>query len=35
MLSVRVKLPDGPVITITDDPFVDPRIVPLPLIDQL
>jgi hypothetical protein len=34
-LSVSVKLPEEPAMTITDEPLVDPRIVPLPLIDQL
>jgi hypothetical protein len=35
MLSVSVKEPEAPAITLTDAPVVDPLIVPLPLIDQL
>ena len=35
MLSVSVKEPEAPAITLTDASVVDPLIVPLPLIDQL
>src|SRR5438094_9587554 len=35
MLSVSVKEPEAPAVTLTDAPVVDPLIVPLPLIDQL
>ncbi len=34
-LSVRVKEPEAPAVTLTDAPVVEPLIVPLPLIDQL
>ena len=35
MLSVSVKEPEAPAVTLTDAPVVDPLMVPLPLIDQL
>ena len=35
MLSVSVKEPEAPAVTLTESPVVDPLIVPLPLIDQL
>jgi hypothetical protein len=34
-LSVSVKDPEAPAITLTDAPVEDPLMVPLPLIDQL
>jgi len=35
MLSVRVKEPEAPAVTLTEAPVVDPLMVPFPLIDQL
>ena len=35
MLSVSVKEPEAPAVTLTDAPVEDPLMVPLPLIDQL
>ena len=35
MLSVSVKDPEAPAVTLTDAPVVDPLMVPLPLIVQL
>ena len=35
MLSVSVKEPEAPAVTLTDASVVDPLMVPLPLIDQL
>ena len=35
MLSVSVKEPEAPAVTLTDAPVVDPLMVPVPLIDQL
>jgi hypothetical protein len=35
MLSVRMKEPEAPAVTLTEAPVVDPLIVPFPLIDQL
>ena len=34
-VAVNVNDPDAPAVTETDEPVVDPLIVPLPLIDQL
>ena len=34
-LSVRVKVPEAPAVTLTEAPFAAPLIVPLPLIVQL
>ena len=35
MLSVSVKEPEAPAVTLTESPVVDPLMAPLPLIDQL
>ena len=35
MLSVSVKEPEAPAVTLTESPEVDPLMAPLPLIDQL
>jgi hypothetical protein len=35
MLSVSVKEPEAPAVTLTDALVVDPLMIPLPLIDQL
>jgi len=34
-LSVNVKEPEAPAVTLTEGPVADPLIVPLPLIVQL
>jgi len=35
MLSVNVKDPAAPALTVTEEPVAEPWIVPLPVIDQL
>ena len=35
MLSVRIKEPVTPAVTLTEAPVVEPLMVPFPLIDQL
>ncbi len=35
VVNVSVKLPAAPAVIFTDEPVVDPIMVPLPLIDQL
>ena len=35
VLSVNVKEPEAPAVTLTEEPLVDPLIVPSPLIVQL
>ena len=35
VLSVRVKEPAVPAVTLTEPPVVEPLMVPFPLIDQL